>query len=411
MSAPLSGSPATIPRAAAKRARKAIDTRYGQMGVFANDTGAVTRSLVEYGEWAENELSFLRQLVPQGATAVDVGAYIGTHTLALAQFVGPAGRVVAIEPQAPSFALLADNVAANGLANVSLHHAAAGVEPGTIALRPIDPSQRASFGSASLIGSPAIPGGGFDAAGQAGEASDTVELLTIDSLRLDGCALIKVDAEGFEDLVIRGAHDTIRRFSPVIYAECNSLEGGLKTAEAMREFGYTLRLHVVDAFNPDNIRQRQDDIFGGARESALVALHGPPLEAIERSEPRRCELLLGVATADDLVLGMLNKPQYPVEVLAAGLAARSGAGRWLKDKEVERLARTEAALAEMQTLAIERYHYGEAAIAQARAARHEADAALQQRAQAMQQLGLVYQSRSWRVTAPLRVLMRRLGRE
>ena len=62
---------------------RAVRARYGEMTVFANDTGAVSRSLAEYGEWAENELAFMRKLVPPGATVIDVGAYVGTHTLAL----------------------------------------------------------------------------------------------------------------------------------------------------------------------------------------------------------------------------------------------------------------------------------------------------------------------------------------
>ena|SRR5437868_1400172 len=97
---------------------RTVRTRYGQMAVFANDTGAVSRSLLTYGEWAENELSFLGTLILPGATVLDVGAYIGTHTLAFSKLVGSEGRVVAIEPQPKTFELLTKNVFANRLTNV-----------------------------------------------------------------------------------------------------------------------------------------------------------------------------------------------------------------------------------------------------------------------------------------------------
>jgi FkbM family methyltransferase len=64
--------------------------------------------------------------VAPGATVVDVGANIGYNTVYLARRVGARGRVVAIEPAADNVRVLRENVAANGLANVVVHSAAAG---------------------------------------------------------------------------------------------------------------------------------------------------------------------------------------------------------------------------------------------------------------------------------------------
>src|SRR4051794_33133529 len=88
-----------------------VHARYGTMAVFLKDTGAATKSLLKYGEWAENEISFLHHFVEKGSTVVDVGAYIGTHTLAFANFVGAQGRVIAIEAQPATFGLLQRNIA------------------------------------------------------------------------------------------------------------------------------------------------------------------------------------------------------------------------------------------------------------------------------------------------------------
>jgi hypothetical protein len=72
---------------------KAVDGRYGFIAFFRTDSGAIGQSLGLYGEWAEQELSFIRRFVEPGATVLDVGAYIGTHTLAFAQYVGQTGAV------------------------------------------------------------------------------------------------------------------------------------------------------------------------------------------------------------------------------------------------------------------------------------------------------------------------------
>jgi FkbM family methyltransferase len=62
----------------------------------------------------------------RGGTIVDVGANIGYNTVYAAKRVGPGGRVVAVEPADDNLVVLRRNISANGLANVVIHHAAAG---------------------------------------------------------------------------------------------------------------------------------------------------------------------------------------------------------------------------------------------------------------------------------------------
>jgi FkbM family methyltransferase len=66
------------------------------------------------------------EAVAPGATVVDVGANIGYNTVYLARRVGARGHVVAVEPAADNLRVLRENVAANALANVVVHAAAAG---------------------------------------------------------------------------------------------------------------------------------------------------------------------------------------------------------------------------------------------------------------------------------------------
>jgi FkbM family methyltransferase len=80
----------------------------------------VTPSLVEAGCIEPFETEIILNEVRPGDTVVDVGAHIGYYTLLLARAVGPAGRVLAFEPDPLNFALLRRNVELNGYANVEL---------------------------------------------------------------------------------------------------------------------------------------------------------------------------------------------------------------------------------------------------------------------------------------------------
>ncbi len=395
-----------------------INARYGHVTFFANDIGAVSQSLKTYGEWAENELAFMKALIPRGATVVDVGAYIGTHTLAFAHFVGPEGKVISIEPQDETFALLKRNLAENHIANVQLQHAAAADHTGAIYTAPLQITEKESFGSAALHRSH-LPEIGISTGHIPGEGLVPVKVLTIDSLELSSCALMKIDVERLEDLVISGAEQTIKQLSPIIYAECNSIASGIKTFEIMRNLGYEVRMHVVEAFNKENFFGHTRNIFGSARENALVGVSGMQLACVDGIQPRPCELILKIESADDLVLGMLNKPQYIGEVLQMGAAARSGGDVWVKETRSLRDERDEArriahqALQEAQQARHETaasHVQMEAATLQARLAPEAADQATnlaRARADIVQRdqaLGAMRASLSWRITKPLRMV-------
>jgi FkbM family methyltransferase len=66
-----------------------------------------------------------------GGVVLDVGANIGYNTVYAARRVGPAGRVIAIEPAADNVAILRENIETNGLTNVAVHAIAAGRVSGT----------------------------------------------------------------------------------------------------------------------------------------------------------------------------------------------------------------------------------------------------------------------------------------
>ena len=148
----------------------------------------------------------LARLTP-GAVAIDIGANLGEWTIPLACAVGPAGRVLAIEPMPRNAAALAKTLAANALHQAELLRLAVGDHDGTAELAvPVVISARSDTGTARL--------------GKAGPGEEAVgvELRTLDRIvaehRLDRVDLVKIDVEGHERRVIEGAAASLARFRP-----------------------------------------------------------------------------------------------------------------------------------------------------------------------------------------------------
>jgi hypothetical protein len=79
--------------------------RHGTMMYLRQDI-YVGRSFAEYGEYSEGEVDLFRQCLRPGDVALDIGANFGSHTIPLAQLVGPGGAVYAFEPQRILFQIL-----------------------------------------------------------------------------------------------------------------------------------------------------------------------------------------------------------------------------------------------------------------------------------------------------------------
>src|ERR1043166_3223128 len=92
-------------------------------------------TLIEQEDWFEKEIAFVRRLLGPGMRAVDIGANYGTYTLAMAQAVGPDGRIWAYEPTSATAHHLRKTIARNDLAQVEMHQAALSDRTGTGRLR------------------------------------------------------------------------------------------------------------------------------------------------------------------------------------------------------------------------------------------------------------------------------------
>lgn len=203
-----------------------------------------------YG-FSDNVTSFAlyRRYATTGTVAIDIGANLGLHALVLSRCVGDKGRVFAYEPLAPIYRRLTANVGLNHTVNVVTRPYGLGDRTGTLRFD-------------DHIGEFNIGKGRVDP-----EGNTTIELRVLDE-ELRGVdvpvSLIKIDVEGFELAVLKGAQETLRRHRPVILMEFNP--GAYRMSDIASCLPYPVRYETVPAtawdsltpVEPDAVRDRVD---------------------------------------------------------------------------------------------------------------------------------------------------------
>jgi FkbM family methyltransferase len=166
--------------------------------------------LKSIGSRFEPEMVKLFRTVAGGSeVTLDIGANIGCTAILFAQL---SKKVYAFEPSPTTFALLERNILRSGMRNVSLQNIGLGAEPGEFTLT-FSPSNRS---------------GAFVSNQTQASVGHTVEKITIrqtdeavKSLGLPRVDFMKIDVEGFEGHVLRGATQTLAACRPAVVLELN----------------------------------------------------------------------------------------------------------------------------------------------------------------------------------------------
>jgi FkbM family methyltransferase len=207
-------------------------------------------ALAQYGEYSEGEVVVFRKVLRPGDVAIDVGANIGAFTVPMAKLVSPGelfgatGKVYAIEASKPNVALLKQNVEQNGLQE-------------TVTVLPFAASDRA--GTIKITNQDALHAySRLDI----NTTDFSVRAMTIDSLNLTRCRLIKIDVDRHELQVLRGAKETILRCRPTLYFENehDDLREEL-VAFCIDELNYRLFWHKPFQFHIDNWKGNKRNLF------------------------------------------------------------------------------------------------------------------------------------------------------
>lgn len=156
---------------------------------------------------------FLAMIAP-GSVVFDVGANVGSHTLPLARAVGPAGRVYAFEPTRFAFGKLKKNVALNPALAGRITLEQMMVTAGRAESVPAEIHSSWPIDTAEAV-HPHHRGVRMDTAGAFACSIDAY----CEEHGIGPVGAMKIDVDGFEAGVLRGAQETLRRFRPPVLIE------------------------------------------------------------------------------------------------------------------------------------------------------------------------------------------------
>jgi len=178
---------------------------YGDCQFWLSNRYRIESQILYHHCFDEKSLLYFMRIVKEGDVCVDVGANIGSLTLSLAHRVGHDGHVVAIEPGPVLADRLRRNVAASNRTNVEVCEVGLSDAEGELYWK-LDTGPNA--GNAFLSSEP---------------TDIVVPVVALDSLssikRHSHIDFIKIDVEGMEAAVIRGAMQTIQNHKPAILIE------------------------------------------------------------------------------------------------------------------------------------------------------------------------------------------------
>jgi FkbM family methyltransferase len=197
---------ARTPRDAA-RPDRVLTTAHGDRFQVSLASGQEWQ-LWAFGCFEPDIAALFGHLVGPGDRCLDVGANIGVHTVRLGKLVGPAGQVIAIEPDPELARRNAANAALNGLDQVTVVQAAASDRAGQRVTLYRAADADANRARASLFPYPYLTG-----------RAAPVRTVTVDEAAGGPVALIKIDVEGHEAAVVAGAAATIAASAPAIVFE------------------------------------------------------------------------------------------------------------------------------------------------------------------------------------------------
>lgn len=217
--------------------------RYG-FQLYNSKDSFVGRSFSIYGEYAESEVSVFKRLIKEGQSVIDVGAYIGSHTVPFSRLVGDKGSVMAFEPERLSYHCLCGTMALNGIKNVQCFQQALGAKPGFVDVPELDDNLYANLGGTSL------------SQNHSNDQTYKVLMYPLDAV-VNDCHFIKIDVEGMESDVLAGAVKTIERCRPILYVDEHS--EGLK--DEIEHMGYNVHVQVSPVFNPSNYYEDPRNVF------------------------------------------------------------------------------------------------------------------------------------------------------
>ena len=240
-----------------------VETTFGNFLIDEQDL--IGRFIQQNKFWESHLYELYSKMITPDYHCVDAGANIGFHSI---QFGKLGKKVYSFEPQRYVFNQMSANILINDLDNqINTYRLGLGDKEETQQLWNIEHEDWVGGGMHNWGGrgivqkeAPSLyPGWGGDRhLENEFREEDTVQVISLDSLNLSQCDLIKIDVQGYEYNLIVGAKNTLNKFKPVIFLE-NAIgdEADAKTSLLVKEY----LLNMGYNFYRYNIGNKEDCIL------------------------------------------------------------------------------------------------------------------------------------------------------
>ncbi len=175
----------------------------GGVELYADAADAAVTPGLRSGTYEPHLTAVFERVCTAGMTVVDVGANLGYYSLLASRLVGPSGRVIALEPNSENCRLLLSSLRLNDTANVELLPVAADATAGWAYYSTHVGSNGGIIEGDALLTRPGV----------------VVPTFRLDDLVAGPVGFLKMDVEGAEGRVVKGATRIIERDRPIVTTE------------------------------------------------------------------------------------------------------------------------------------------------------------------------------------------------
>lgn len=245
---------------------KAAETNNGLM-LYPPADMYIGQAIEHYGEYVAAEQDFFRFAAQKGGEAIDAGANIGAHSMAMARYFE---RVMAFEPQRMLFKLLKANL--SDWPSSLAYNAALGKEDGLLWLPSLNYGMTNNFGG---VGRDCVENWSPDQREHIPMVEVQIRQLDkIDAVKAaEKISLIKVDVEGMEKEVLEGARQTIAKHQPILYVENDKPKKSQELVDFIYNgLGYRAWWHIPFLFNENNFNHNPVNIFDKMASFNLICI-------------------------------------------------------------------------------------------------------------------------------------------
>jgi len=297
-----------------------IATRYGRLSVADTASDMIGRYLLRYGEWAQLEIRFVASALRSPAARIcDIGAFVGTFGLGLAQLRSLSGLVL-VEPNTIVTPMLRANARlARGIEPIVVE-AAIGV-PADANVASYD---LGNLGSFSYV----LPVGGGRVTAVSSAPSIGLGQLRREHGPFD---LVKIDAKGSETSILSGDTEGLREADCSYWIACDETRDSLEVCGLLLGAGLRLQYFAYPSFSPSNFLKDPEPIYPYAYEAGLWASREAPAQLDPALAAEGC-VLVPITQVEDLRLALWRTPRFgmpdwqgqpaPILVALAGRALR-----------------------------------------------------------------------------------------